>query len=303
MNSVFDTLYETLFGHTCSKEGEAFERIVAVISKLAFPDADVAHDSSLRGHISRSLYQVDVLMEADGGKSFGEAKDYSIQNKKVGRPDLQKLAGALLEVDAQSGVVYSATGYTAPATKYAQGAPEILGKPISLLHVRPYCEKDGRGRIQTIVVTFFLALPDYEKARFTPIWSPKGQATLDEWLDTNGKQSVKWEMGLGELLDSQGVPILSIKDLTQRGFGGTMELAEGCFLLPAHYMRVEDVLVEILGIEYSVPFAHVTHTITIKGSGKPQILVRSEDGKINSVITDKQLKGMRFDEDGRVLFK
>lgn len=44
------------------------------------------------------LCQLDICSKPDDGFTIGEAKDYSLQGKKVGRRDLQKLGEALLNL-------------------------------------------------------------------------------------------------------------------------------------------------------------------------------------------------------------
>ena len=78
-----------------------------------------------------------------------EVKDYTIDKRKVGRSDLQKLQGALTDLDFEKGVFVSATDYTKPAKKYSDGA-EInpLQKEIDLFHIRPSTELDEKGRVK-----------------------------------------------------------------------------------------------------------------------------------------------------------
>lgn len=67
-----------------------------------------------------------------------EAKYYSILGEKVGRDDIQKLNGALVDLDAfHRGVFVSATDYTKPAIEYAMASEKMPhGKPIDLYQVR-----------------------------------------------------------------------------------------------------------------------------------------------------------------------
>jgi hypothetical protein len=301
MPSVFDDLYIQLFGQACSKEGQAFERIVAAVSKLVFPQAGVVYDQRLRGQVSNSLYQIDVLLSEDGQRSFGEAKDYTVQDKKVGRGDLQKLAGALLEVDAERGVFYSATDYTSPAKKYAQGAEQFLSKPIDLLHVRPSVQTDEEGRIRTIVLNIHVSLPNLSGSTFNPIWSASAQKLLSDWLTSQGKESAEMGLAIDTLFDTHGHSKLTIAELTAQGFGDSYEIAQGCFVLAGHYLKFEGMLLELRGLEYRVPFIAETHVIEIESSGTPRILVKAEDGSIDKLITDEQLKKVKFDGNGEVI--
>lgn len=60
-------------------------------------------------------------------------------------------------------------------------------------------------------------------------------------------------------------------------------------------------LLELLGLEYRVPFLTETRVIEIESSGEPRILVRAEDGAIDKLITDEQLKKIVFDDDGEAI--
>lgn len=301
MSSAFDDLYFDLFGQRCSKEGQAFERISAAVSKLVFPNADVAHDQRLRGQVSQSLYQVDVLLNHNGQRTFGEVKDYTIQDKKVGRGDLQKLAGALLEVGAESGMFYSATDYTSPAKKYAIGAEQFLDKPIDLMHIRPSVQQDEEGRIRKIILNMHVKIPDYGNSSFNPIWAPSAISLLSAWLGAQGKPSAEIAVATDTFFDEKAQPILTVAELTSQGFGNATEIAHGCFVLPKHYLKLNGMLLEILGIEYLVPYLTETRTIEIERSGTPRILVRAENGTINKLITDEQLKKLTFAANGDVI--
>ena len=113
MSSSIDILFEQLFGYKPKKSGEAYEIISAAVMKLFNKNCKVSHDEELRGTFSNTLYQIDVLLEHQSKKEMGEAKDYTVQGKKVGREDLQKLGGALVDLDEVSGgIFFSATDYT-----------------------------------------------------------------------------------------------------------------------------------------------------------------------------------------------
>jgi Restriction endonuclease len=303
MPTVFDDLYEQIFGSRCTKEGEAFERISAVVACILAPNADVSHDQKLRGQFSKSLYQVDVLRQESGEKIFGEAKDYTDRGGsggKVGRPDLQKLAGALPDVGADRGVFYSATDYTREARKYASAAENIVGVPIDLMHVCPSVESDADGRIKKIILGVSILLPDYDRARWNPIFTPEGQATL-----TAGGTAVDVHMTLDRFFDADGNEKLTVHDLTEGGFGDCLGQAEtkGCFCLPGHYIKYGERLAEVHGLEYSMPFLTEKQTVEIVTTGAPKILVRAEDGTVNKLIMDEQLRRMQFDANGNVVRK
>ena len=98
MASPIDELYQMVFGSAPIKAGTAFERLAAIATYVIEEDGDVTHDAALTGAYSGSRYQIDVLHQSTAEKTMGEAKDYSDRGGKVGRPDLQKLAGALIDL-------------------------------------------------------------------------------------------------------------------------------------------------------------------------------------------------------------
>lgn len=303
MSTVFDRLYEELFGERCGKEGEAFERLSAVVSAIVFPNADVAHDQKWRGQFSQSLYQVDVLLEEAGQKSFGEAKDYTGRGKsggKVGRGDLQKLGGAVPDVKASRGIFYSATDYTREARRYAAASKEIVGCPIDLMHVRPSVEKDKDGRIERIVLRMNIRTADFPNAKWMPIVAPAGYVALQELRQESGREELEFSLKIEEFLSSSGDEILTIRELTSRGLDGAAsnDGAHFCFWLPNHFLEVQGKLVEILGLECRVSYLEENRVIEIVADGDPRILVRSDDGKVDKLITDTQLRSIVFDGGG-----
>lgn len=158
--SPIDKIYQEIFGVIPAKSGTAYE-MLACIAEHLMNQSDVKHDSKIRGEFSNSLYQIDVLSDDGSDKSMGEAKDYTIQNKKVGRGDMQKLGGALPDLpDVTKGKFFSATGYTAPAKKYAAASQNFpSGKPIEIFEFRPSTEKDEEGYIKTIVIDMHFIIP------------------------------------------------------------------------------------------------------------------------------------------------
>ncbi|WP_423373255.1 restriction endonuclease [Stenotrophomonas maltophilia] len=303
MSTVFDQLYEELFGERCGKEGEAFERLSAVVSAIVFPNADVAHDQKWRGQFSQSLYQVDVLLEEAGQKSFGEAKDYTGRGKsggKVGRGDLQKLGGAVPDVKASRGIFFSATDYTREARRYAAASKEIVGCPIDLMHVRPSVDKDKEGRIERIVLRMNIQAIDFPNAKWEPIIAPAGDDALQGLLRESGLEELEFPLRIEQFFNSSGDKIMTIHELTCRGLDGAAsgDGAHFCFWLPGHFVEVHGRLVEILGLECRVSYLRDNRVIEIVADGRPMILVKSDDGTVDKLITDAQLRRTVFDDGG-----
>lgn len=106
MSSPIDLLFEDMFGNKPNKDGTAYEILSAAVMKLLEENALVKHDEKLKGTFSNTFYQLDVLIQQEARKEMGEAKDYTKKGSKVGRPDLQKLAGALIDLSEVDGGVF-----------------------------------------------------------------------------------------------------------------------------------------------------------------------------------------------------
>ena len=94
--SKFDELFERIYGFRPRKRGASYELIAAAAIKLIREDLAVKTNQFVEGTYSKEKYQIDAAI--DSLKIAVEAKDYSGSNKKVGRPDVTKLAGALQDL-------------------------------------------------------------------------------------------------------------------------------------------------------------------------------------------------------------
>lgn len=144
-------------------------------------------------------------------------------------------------------------------------------------------------------------VPDYCHSSFDPIWSASAASLLSGWLNAKGKDSAEMAIAIDTLFDEEGRPIFTISELALRGFGNGSGIAHGCFVLPKHYLKFDGMLLELLGLEYRVPYLTETRTVEIVSSGNPRILVRAEDGTMDKLITDEQLKKLKFGENGDVI--
>ena len=116
--SPIDNLFNELYGYYPKKAGTAYELLVAGALKIITGE-NIKYDQHLKGNYSETDYQLDGLNVNQN--QMIEAKDYSISNSKVGRDDIQKLQGALSDLNVDKGLFASATDYTKPAKKYSDG--------------------------------------------------------------------------------------------------------------------------------------------------------------------------------------
>ena len=276
--SPIDKIFLDIYGYIPNKPGTSYEMLSCIAESILF-DSKVVHDKKIRGQISESLYQIDVLSEKDSDLSMGEAKDYTIKNKKVGRDDLQKLGGALPDLsDISKGKFYSATGYTNPAIKYAKASALFSGgKGIDLYEFRPSTEQDEAGTIQSIGINMRLVRPHPEKADWIPRFTKEGKESCRVLLK-EGENELNFNMALDVFYDKHGNEKITLFNLTSLGYGvanSDTKCAHGCFYLRDHYIYVEHILAEISGLEYKVPYTEAELKLEINFDSKSRFVVKN----------------------------
>lgn len=292
--SPIDELFYELYGYYPNKAGQAYEMIVSAAFKLLL-DKDIEYDQRLRGKYSQTVYQLDSLVKDDSEDKMVEAKDYTIDNRKVGRGDLQKLQGALTDLPIGSGVFASATGFTKPASKYAESSDiNPLNKNIELFDIRPSTEEDEKGRIKKIVVNMSIHVADYQNGKYQPIFTKDGFANLEK----AGLANKPIEMRLEHFYDKDKRIIMTLHELTSKHPPGTTWetdfISKGCWVVNG-FFQIDNMLFEIKGLQYEVPFSVGKQELVIEGGGEPKIYIKSHTGEINKLISDKDLKKVKFE--------
>lgn len=265
----------------------------ASIAAFIINGGEVKHDDKLRGQFSETLYQIDVHQIIDGTSTMGEAKDYSDRNSKVGRGDLQKLGGALPDLkEVDSGMFFSATGYTKPAKRYAEASEKMTGKPINLYELRPSTELDVQGLIKTIIINIRFSIPMLDQAIWRPHITEKGQQSLRSLLK-NGEDSHSYELKLDRFYNVNGEIILSVQELTSknpREVNNETQKEQGCYILKDHYIKINGVLAEIKGLEYEIPYSFETREIRITDDSQHRFILHDSSGNVLKVLTDKRIR-------------
>jgi hypothetical protein len=273
--------------------------IVSAAFKLLL-GKDIDYDQRLRGDYSDTVYQLDGIVNDADSKKMIEAKDYTLDDKKVGRGDIQKLQGALTDLPVNTGLFASATNYTKPAIKYAESSlKNPMQKPIELFHIRPSTEQDETGRINKIVVNMSMHVADYSAAKYNFIWTSEGR----EELIKNDYASKQIKITIDEFYDKNGEPLISIYELTKSYPPGTTWeknfISKGCWVIKEGYVRIDGTLYPIKGIEYEIPFRVTEDELVIESEGIPRLYIKNADCSIDKLISDKDLKKVRFNN-GRV---
>lgn len=292
--SQIDKLFYKLMGYCPAKAGAAYEIISDAVYAIV-KGVNVKHNQFIKTQYCDTKFQLDGLAQADNGdKQMIECKDYTISNSPVGRGELQTLQGALTDLDVTSGVFTSATDFTEDAKEYAKGTyknPKQVG--IDLMHVRPSQDSDRKGRIEKICCTINARGLDFKSNCIKPIFG-KGAKEIFEKQGLIGKPlSLKLEY----IFNSKGEPQTSIHDYTL-GLNKLVKLddhtqtkIQGKDLMDDACISLADgTLCPIEGMLYDIPIYDFNYEFTINQKGEPVILVKSQDGTTDKLITDKQLK-------------
>jgi hypothetical protein len=292
--SRFDELFENIYGFKPKKRGASYELIAAAALKLIRAALEVRANLFVEGTYSREKYQIDAAI--DSFQTAVEAKDYSGRGKKVGRPALNKFAGALQDLPFNSGIVASATDFSRPARKYAESTKaNPVGKRIDLYHIRRSVEADEEGRLKSVVIKLNILSVDHKNSRFVPILTSRGNDLLKQTHRVGDSIQTKLE----KFYRADGTVLLTIFELTSRiDRERKTTVAQGSWIPsePA-FMMIGDQLIEISELKYFIPLAVMEIQFVVEAAGKAQLLIRSEDGEIDKLLTDVDLKKITFGND------
>lgn len=286
--SKIDNLFYDIMGYYPSKEGMAYELISAAVLGLIL-NQSAQHNQYVIG-TSGCKYQLDGIID---GNTMLEAKDYSKSGEKVGRSDLQKLEGAMIDLkQIDKGIFSSATQYTSEASKYANGTKQNSAmKEIIPLEIRPSATEDERNRIKTVICHIHSAFPDYERGKFDVVFSDGEHDRLMSYLEKQKLGSINVHLEL--FYNDNGQQIATLYDLTRKHkvkIDDDIDEIDGVIDINA-YVNIGPNIYKIKGLKYSnVPIVRLNHSFTITKDGTPKIFVKSEDLNIDKLITEEEIK-------------
>ena len=287
--SSIDEFFHGIYGFYPEKAGQAYELLVNAALKKINKDSDVKYNQYKEGIYSQQKYQLDGIKD---DKESIEAKDYTIRNEKVGRPDVQKQEGGLIDLPYEGGIFASATGYTRNAEKYAEGTyKNPNGKPIDLYDIRPSTEEDEEGRIKTIIVNINSIYLDFNNWTVTPIFTKVSREKLIEQFGEN-----RIPIRMESIYNSDKSVFITLKDWTN----SLKDVLMGESDFSNKYILIQDSLYEISKMKYNIPIKKDLQELRIEQDGNACLLVKNSDGTTNTLLTDVQLKNIKFD-DGNVL--
>jgi hypothetical protein len=289
--SPIDIFFYELFGDYPSKAGQSYELIVTGVLKLLNKESTVLYDQQIRGIFSNQKYQIDGVL---GSEKIIEAKDYTLRKSKVGRPDVQKLEGGLVDLPCTDGIFASATGYTRNARSYAKGTiSNPITKKIDLYEIRPSTLVDETGRIKTIILKLIITLLDFEKANWSPEISEENIKMLPILL--KGTHEIKIE----SIYNPDGTIHITIPQWTET-LNSQVNLEDdekeitGFEKFNGKCLNIAGKLIPIIGMKYTIPIIKTERTIEIEQSGNACLYIKNEEGEIDTLLTDLDMKALVF---------
>lgn len=291
--SPIDHLFNEIYGYYPTKAGTAYEILVCSALKLLSEKSTLLHNQQLDSRFSEGeTYQIDGVMDFDQERTLIEAKDHTIQSKRVGRPEIQTFAGALLDIHCDGGIFSSATDFTNPAKKYSSSSmrnPD--SKSIETIHVRPIEETDKEGRIEKLIIKLISVHPDQRSHKVVPIFTEEGQKLLDTKFSGTGPISLI----ITNLYDRNGSSLQTVPELVNSltfDLTGAQTEVKGQWSFEDAYILLNKDLIGVKALEYEFQLIVKTHQIEITPKGEAKLLFKNSDGSIDTLITDEDLKAV-----------
>lgn len=315
--SDIDNLFFDLFGYYPTKEGQSYELLVGAVLKILNQEKKIVWDERKKGSFDENNYQIDVsIYHLDTSAIMVEAKDHTKHGVKVKRPELDKIAGSLIELDFESGYFFSATDFTRDAKKKSRGSKiNPNAKKIELYHLRPSDNKDLENRLETLKITISSYEIDPQKTSFNPgipdayyeQWKRSGLSTKlksatefyydDKSIHCKGYLYDDHNNYVGEYEFLKSLEKSIYTEAKAAGF-----TIKGLWQVDWGLLTVNGTQINIDEIHYIVTFKEIDHDFEIKAIGNPALLVATEGDEINKLITDNQLKGISFNDNGEIEF-
>lgn len=301
-----DAVFEQIFGYIPSKKGKGLELLAGAVLKIINEAKDVTHDVKKSGLYSSDFYQIDVLVDDSKDSLFVEVKDYSERNSKTGRADVQKLAGALNNLDIDKGVLISSTGFTKPTIQYSKSTKfNPKAKEINLCLIRPATEQDTKNLIFEIVIDASFQMLDHSKSKTKIVLEQNSLNKALERLKKGGLKAGLYEIRVKEFFDKNGQHLSYVQEVITTKLPSEVEGKHMGTWYPKveTYVKFKGILIQLNAVEYE--FVYNTHTIKdfVHIKEEPLLVAKSEDLGLDYIITKRQLNGITFESNGNISYK
>lgn len=303
MSDEIEHIYDRLIAAEKLKAGTKYERLAAFVFQILDRSALVVHDVVLRGSGKEASHQIDVLATDQSGASQRVIVETRDRRGPVDLKQVRDFFGVVHQLKPEHAWIVSSTGFTGPATSFARD--ESIGLA-QLRSVRP--GEDNRVKairhrmhMQAMgdpTVTCWLAADDRERERLQRLLKQHVGSTEAIPLDE------------AYFYDDQDLPEATFREVMEPIFQ-SIDLRIGDNRGTYSFDRVRRVDImgirgAVRGFKYSVELVEAIHEfITGNPDSIAELIFRSVEGTIyhpiDRVIYDTELRGLEFDEDGRIV--
>jgi Restriction endonuclease len=295
MTEAIEVIYNRLVAQEKLKSGTPYERLAAITFHL-LTERTTVHDLTLRGE-SDVAHQIDVTVGEDGARKriLIECKDYA---DPVGLPEVRSFWAVVDDLKPDEAFMVTTERFTGPAAKFA------AAKGIIAAVLRPPQEEDWKGIVRRIEITISMLVPHGDPAiewRADPsvtaqevAATPKGTARTDDLslVDTHGvRRPAKGDIErvIAPPLDFEGEYVAShdFNDATWLQVGEVRPL-------------------KVIGFKSRQNWGHAVQEVVV-GEGlaglTAELALRSLDGTVHQVFSNRDIQRWTFDAAGRVVPK
>jgi hypothetical protein len=293
MSEAIELIYNRLIAAEKLKAGTAYERLAALVFHM-LSERTTVHDLRLRGE-SEVLHQIDVTVgEGDQRhRILIECKDYE---KPVGLGLVRSFWGAVEDLGPDEAYMLTTERFTGPAERYA------AAKGITLALLRPPRDEDWTGRARTVHIEIRMTVPvDGPKVQ----WMADA-ATPDALLAEVPGGMVETE--LLQLEDAQGARRSAKQEIDEAlaaplGFEGEWS-GEHRFAEPTRLVVDNHEPIKVHGFRYRIKWGTMVDEVVVGdgiGGLAAELVLKTLDGSIHRIFTNRQLQSWTFDPSGRVV--
>ena len=290
-----DLAYNRLVAGNMSRSSDKYEVLASVVFSM-LEDRATVHDMRLLG-ASGVRHQIDAVVGAGSKRrrALIECKDY---DKKIGLPLVRNFFGAVEDLNPDQAFMVTTIGYTGPAQKYA------AAKCIRLAMLRPPEGEEDWGKIIRQI--------NFRLEMTTPVEDPTVNWLVvpeDAQAVSNSPERGRASIDDVELVYRDGrseTARTTIEQNVQPPPIGQAGVASGeCAFEEPVLVRIAGWPdLHITGFTLSQPWAIAPHEFSVGlgiGGLTAELVLRTLDGEIHRIFTNRDLVAWTIDGKGRVV--
>jgi hypothetical protein len=286
-----DLVYDRLIAEEKLKTGTKYERLAAIAFRI-LTERTTVHDLRLRGSVGVP-HQIDAVVGDDGKRILIEAKDY---DRSVDLPVVRDFSAVVDDLRPDQSFVVTTVGFSANAQKWAEA------KGITLALLRPPEGDDDWGNVlKRIGITLKMSAPaepavqwivdESEAERFSNDRNPIGRQWLDDiQISEDGGDPYP----LRDLIEPQiNAEYANLTPGEPGKLAGAMNFDKPTWL---HVPNARPIKVSGYNWTQDVVVANHSFSVGIGVGGlAAELVIRTLDGSIHRIFTNRQIQSWAFD--------